>query len=66
MWLDFNRCWDHPHHVAVVVSIQGVDPLTRHKGGPSGRLARSAAGCQPGARHGLNYRNGSVLAKMSA
>jgi hypothetical protein len=31
MWLDFNRCWGHPHHVAVVVSIQGVNPLTGRK-----------------------------------
>ena len=31
MWLDFNRCFDHPHHVAVAVSIQGVNPLTGRK-----------------------------------
>lgn len=31
MWLDFNPCWGHPHHVAVVVSIQGVNPLTGRK-----------------------------------
>ena len=31
MWLDFNACWAHPHHVAIVVSIQGVNPLTGHK-----------------------------------
>ena len=31
MWLDFNRCFEHPHHVSVVVSIQGVNPLTGRK-----------------------------------
>lgn len=28
MWLDFNYAYDHSHHVAVVVSIQGVNPIT--------------------------------------
>lgn len=28
MWLDFNRVFAHDHHVAVVVSIQGINPLT--------------------------------------
>lgn len=31
MWLDFNACWAHRHQVAVVVSIQGVNPLTGRK-----------------------------------
>jgi hypothetical protein len=31
MWLDFDRRRGHPHHVAVVVSIQGVNPLTGRK-----------------------------------
>jgi hypothetical protein len=31
LWLNFNRCADHPHHVAAVVSIQGVNPLTGRK-----------------------------------
>lgn len=28
MWLDFNRCWQHKHHVAIVISVQGINPLT--------------------------------------
>lgn len=28
LWLDFNSCWDHTHHVAIVVSIQGVNAIT--------------------------------------
>jgi hypothetical protein len=28
MWLDFNYNYEHSHHVAVVVSIQGVNPIT--------------------------------------
>ena len=28
MWLDFNKCQNHTHHVAIVISIQGVNPLT--------------------------------------
>lgn len=28
MWLDFNVCVTHPYHVAVVVTIQGINPLT--------------------------------------
>jgi hypothetical protein len=31
MWLDFNMCARHRHHVAVVISIQGVNPLTGRK-----------------------------------
>ncbi len=27
MWLDFNRNWAHKHHVAVLISVQGVNPL---------------------------------------
>ena len=28
MWLDFNECSNHTHHVAIVISIQGVNPIT--------------------------------------
>jgi len=28
MWLDFNKNFEHSHHVAIVISIQGVNPLT--------------------------------------
>lgn len=28
MWLDFNSCFQHSHHVAVLVSVQGVNPIT--------------------------------------
>jgi hypothetical protein len=28
MWLDFNECWGHSHHIAALISIQGVNPLT--------------------------------------
>lgn len=28
LWLDFNKCNSHTHHVAVVVSVQGVNPIT--------------------------------------
>ncbi len=28
MWLDFNRNRSHTHHVAVLISVQGVSPLT--------------------------------------
>jgi hypothetical protein len=31
MWLDFNQVSRHPHHVAVIVSIQGINPLTGRK-----------------------------------
>ncbi len=31
MWLDFNSCRHHKHHVAVVISIQGVNPVTGQK-----------------------------------
>lgn len=34
LWLDFNSCWNHTHHVAVVLSIQGINPLT---GKPTGK-----------------------------
>jgi len=27
MWLDFNGNWSHSHHVAIVMSIQGVCPI---------------------------------------
>ena len=28
MWLDFNKNNNHSHHVAIVISIQGVNPIT--------------------------------------
>jgi len=28
MWLDFNGCWAHLHDVAVLPSVQGVNPIT--------------------------------------
>ncbi len=28
MWLDFNGCSTHSHHVAIVISIQGVNPIS--------------------------------------
>jgi len=28
LWLDFNSCRQHDHHVAVLISIQGVNPIT--------------------------------------
>lgn len=31
MWLDFNHCTHHDHHVAIVLSIQGINPLTGQK-----------------------------------
>lgn len=31
MWLDFNYNYEHSHHVAVVVSIQGINPITGQK-----------------------------------
>ena len=31
MWLNFNNCERHTHEVAVVVSIQGVNPVTGQK-----------------------------------
>ena len=31
MWLDFNSCWNHKHDVAVVLSIQGVNPISGQK-----------------------------------
>jgi hypothetical protein len=31
MWLDFNACREHTHDVAVLLSIQGVNPLTGAK-----------------------------------
>lgn len=34
MWLDFNANNSHSHHVGVVVSVQGVNPLTGLKADP--------------------------------
>jgi hypothetical protein len=31
MWLDFNECFYHTHDVAVVISIQGINPITGQK-----------------------------------
>jgi hypothetical protein len=31
MWLDFNRNKNHTHDVAIVISIQGVNPITGQK-----------------------------------
>lgn len=28
LWLDFNSNWQHAHHVAIVLSIQGINPIT--------------------------------------
>lgn len=28
LWLDFNDCWNSPNHVAIVVSVQGVNAIT--------------------------------------
>jgi hypothetical protein len=28
MWLDFNGCFQHTHDVAVLVSVQGINPIT--------------------------------------
>lgn len=34
MWLDFNGNSNHTHHVAAVISVQGVNPLTGMKADP--------------------------------
>jgi len=31
MWLDFNECGSHTHEVAVVISVQGLNPITGQK-----------------------------------
>lgn len=31
MWLNFNQCLKHNYHVAAVISIQGVNPITGKK-----------------------------------
>jgi hypothetical protein len=31
MWLDFNECFYHTHDVAIVISIQGINPITGQK-----------------------------------
>lgn len=28
LWLDFNSNWSHAHHIAIVMSIQGINPIT--------------------------------------
>lgn len=34
LWLDFNACWNHSHHVAVLLSIQGINPVDGKPAGP--------------------------------
>lgn len=31
LWLDFNNCQSHKHDVAIVISIQGINPITGQK-----------------------------------
>ncbi len=31
MWLDFNECFYHTHDVAIVISVQGINPITGQK-----------------------------------
>ncbi|RLG67577.1 MAG: hypothetical protein DRO11_09970 [Methanobacteriota archaeon] len=31
MWIDFNECSYHTHDVAIVISIQGINPITGQK-----------------------------------
>lgn len=31
LWLDFNPCQEHTHHIAVVISVQGVNPISGQK-----------------------------------
>lgn len=31
MWLDFNGCFNHTYDVAIVISVQGVNPITGQK-----------------------------------
>lgn len=28
LWLDFNKNWSHSHYVAIVLSVQGINPIT--------------------------------------
>lgn len=28
LWLDFNQNWGHTHHIAIVLSVQGINPIT--------------------------------------
>lgn len=28
IWLDFNECFNHTHDVAIVLSVQGINPIT--------------------------------------
>jgi hypothetical protein len=28
MWLDFNKCRSHEHDIAILISIQGINPIT--------------------------------------
>ena len=28
LWLDFNECFNHTHDVAIVLSVQGINPIT--------------------------------------
>lgn len=51
MWLDFNGNNYHSHHVAVVVSVQGVNPLTGMKVDPI-RLEQYKNKCP---KHGTDF-----------
>ena len=31
LWLDFNECMSHTHDVAIVLSVQGINPITGQK-----------------------------------
>lgn len=31
LWLDFNGLWQHQHDVAIVLSVQGINPITGQK-----------------------------------
>lgn len=31
LWLDFNDCFQHTHDVAIVLSVQGINPITGQK-----------------------------------
>jgi len=47
MWLNFNTCTSHTHDVAVIVSVQGINPVTGQKmvGENSLRLEKYQSKC---------------------
>jgi hypothetical protein len=45
IWLDFNRCRQHTHHVGILISIQGINPLTGQKTTDSFRLEEYKENC---------------------